>query len=134
MNDSKKITPLRGEKVMIVDDCRIMRDYLRQMLLEMGFSRFVEADCADETLSKYASEQPDLVFLDIMLDEEDGLQVFEQLLAKDAKAQVAIISAHSTADNVKKAMLLGAKGFLVKPFQPKKLFVTLKNMGCKFVG
>ncbi|WP_440904181.1 response regulator [Catenovulum sp. SX2] len=134
MNDKKKLTPLRSEKVLIVDDCRIMRDYLRQMLLEMGFSRFVEADNAEETLEKYQTEQPNIVFLDIMLDEEDGLIVFEQLLAKDANAKVAIISAHSTADNVKKAMSLGAKGFLVKPFQPKKLFVTLKNMGCEFVG
>lgn len=134
MNDKKKLTPLRSEKVLIVDDCQIMRDYLRQMLLEMGFSRFVEASNAIETLEKYQTEQPNIVFLDIMLDEEDGLAVFEQLLAKDANAKVAIISAHSTADNVKKAMLLGVKGFLVKPFQPKKLFVTLKNMGCEFVG
>ena len=134
MNDKKKLTPLRSEKVLIVDDCQIMRDYLRQMLLEMGFSRFVEASNAIETLEKYQTEQPNIVFLDIMLDEEDGLAVFEQLLAKDANAKVAIISAHATADNVKKAMLLGAKGFLVKPFQPKKLFVTLKNMGCEFVG
>ncbi|WP_016955677.1 response regulator [Catenovulum agarivorans] len=134
MNDKKKLTPLRSEKVLIVDDCRIMRDYLRQMLLEMGFSRFVEAENAEETFERYQTEKPNIVFLDIMLDEEDGLAVFEQLLARDANAKVAIISAHSTADNVKKAMSLGAKGFLVKPFQPKKLFVTLKNMGCEFIG
>lgn len=134
MSDKKNLTPLRSEKVLIVDDCRIMRDYLRQMLVEMGFSRFIEADSGQETLAKYQTEQPNIVFLDIMLDEEDGLAVFEQLLTKDANAKVAIISAHSTADNVKKAMALGAKGFLVKPFQPKKLFVTLKNMGCEFSG
>ncbi|MER2493599.1 response regulator [Catenovulum sediminis] len=133
MNSKSRMAPLRGEKVLIVDDSRIMRDYLRQMLLELGFNSFVEADSAVDTYKRYEIDKPDIVFLDIELNEDDGLMVFERLLQNDPKANVAIISAHSTIDNVKKAMGLGAKGFLVKPFNPKKLFITLKNMGCDFV-
>lgn len=134
MSNSPNLNSARNEKVLIVDDSRIMRDFLRKMLAELGFNNFVEADSAQDTLAKYNSEQPKLIFLDIELDEDDGLAVFEQLLAIDSQVKVAIVSAHSTIDNVKKAMGLGAKGFLVKPFSPKKLILTLKNMGCEFKG
>ena len=84
MSNSPNLNSARNEKVLIVDDSRIMRDFLRKMLAELGFNNFVEADSAQDTLAKYNSEQPKLIFLDIELDEDDGLAVFEQLLAIDS--------------------------------------------------
>lgn len=123
------LTSNRQEKVLIVDDARLMRDFLRNMLSELGFNDFIEAENRQETLNKYNSESPDIVFLDIELEEENGLDVLTELKELDENAKVAIVSAHSTIDNVRKAMGLGAKGFMVKPYKPKKLVSTLKNMG-----
>ncbi|AWB64992.1 two-component system response regulator [Saccharobesus litoralis] len=123
----------RPEKVLIVDDARLMRDFLRNMLLELGFGNFSEAENRKDTLRKFKEEKPDVVFLDIELEEENGLEILAQLKEMDAGANVAIVSAHSTIVNVRKAMDLGAKGFMVKPYKPKKLVATLKNMGVAIV-
>ncbi len=129
MNSPTGLTSSRPEKILIVDDARLMRDFLRNMLVELGFSDFIEADNATDTLKKYQSEKPALVFLDIELEEENGLDVLSDLKELDAEAKIAIVSAHSTIDNVKVAMSRGAKGFIVKPYQPKKLIATLNNLG-----
>ena len=123
-----KATPLRPHKVLIVDDSTIMRDFLRKTLIELGFNRFFEASNTADAFIKYQQEQPHFTFLDIELGDDSGLDVFEAILAEDQDAKVTIITAHSTIDNVKKAMSLGAKSFLVKPFQPQKLLMAVKNM------
>ncbi|NTS76082.1 response regulator [Catenovulum sp. SM1970] len=119
----------RKEKILIVDDAKLMRDFLKNMLNELGFDNFTEAETAAETLNQYQSDKPDIVFLDIELETENGLDVLVDLKKLDAEAKVAIVSAHSTITNVKKAMELGAKGFIVKPYKPKKLVSTIKNLG-----
>lgn len=118
----------RPEKVLIVDDSRIMRDFLRNMLVELGFNHFIEASGARDALFKFEVDQPHFIFLDIDLGEDNGLDIFKRILEQDQDAKVTIISAHSTVDNVKQAMQLGAKGFLVKPFNPTKLVAAVKNM------
>ncbi|MCU4675452.1 response regulator [Catenovulum sp. 2E275] len=128
MNTKLKNTTVRPHRVLIVDDSRVMRDFLRKMLIELGFNHFIEASNAKDALAKYQQEQPHFTFLDIELGDESGLDVFEEILAEDIEAKVTIITAHSTIGNVKKAMSLGAKGFLVKPFQPQKLLLAVKNM------
>ncbi len=105
-----------------------MRDFLRKMLIELGFNHFIEANNAPDAFTKFKQEQPHFTFLDIELGDDNGFDVFDAILACDEDAKVTIISAHSTVDNVKKAMSLGAKGFLVKPFQPAKLLAAVRNM------
>ncbi|WP_111977278.1 response regulator transcription factor [Algibacillus agarilyticus] len=119
----------REQSILIVDDARLMRDFLRNMLTELGFSRFIEAETKAETLRKFENEKPDIVFLDIELEEDNGLDILQLLRKMDEDSKIAIVSAHSTIVNVRKAMDLGAKGFMVKPYKPKKLISTLRNMG-----
>lgn len=129
MSGASAIANGRPEVIMIVDDSRLMRDFLRNMLAELGFNKFIEAETRSETLRKYKDESPDLIFLDIELEEEDGLEILDTLKKSNPDVKVAIVSAHSTIENVRKAMMLGAKGFIVKPYKPKKLISTLKNLG-----
>jgi two-component system chemotaxis response regulator CheY len=67
------------------------------------------------------------VFLDIELPDGDGKELIAEINKINEKINVVMVSAHSTVDNVKDAIERGAKGFVVKPFSPKKIAAMLKK-------
>jgi len=107
---------IRTIKAVIADDDSVTRHLLRTLLRHQMIEVVGEACNGRDALQKCAAEIPDLLFLDINMQEMDG---FETLLAvKQTMPRLAVImiSSDSTADNVKKAHAQGADGFVVKPF------------------
>src|SRR5437660_11629819 len=115
-----------AEKILIVDDERLVRWSLRQKCEEWGY-QVVEAEAGDPGLRVAQSESPDLVLLDVRLPDIGGLEVLEQLKKNGDARAVIMITADPQLDDVKAALKLGAYDFVGKPIDFDELAVTTKN-------
>ncbi len=74
-----------------------------------------------DAIHNYLYKAPDIVFLDIGLPDVNGLDLLGKLLSIDPKAEIIMLSGNGSRDNVLKAMTLGAKGFVGKPFSQERV-------------
>lgn len=114
-------------KVLIVDDIAVARDLMRAMLRSLGVGEIFDASNGIEAVSLFRSQRPDIVFLDICMPAMDGLRALQTMLADNPAAFIIINSAESTTKNVRAALKLGAKGFIVKPFNMQKVLDVLDD-------
>ena len=103
-----------AEKVMIVDDERLVRWSLRQKCEEWGYS-VIEADAGETALRLAQRESPDLVLLDVRLPDITGIEVLDQLKKNGDARAIIMITADPKLDDVKAALKLGAYDFVGKP-------------------
>ncbi len=87
----------------------------------------IAAGTGEEALGMYGLHRPDLVFLDIGLPDMEGHEVLESMRDRDPEAHVIMLSGNSFKDAIMKAMKLGAKGFVGKPFCQEKLKSYITN-------
>jgi DNA-binding NtrC family response regulator len=115
-----------SEKVLIVDDEKLVRWSLRQKCEEWGY-QVSEAESGTDGLRLARNESPDLVLLDVRLQDMNGLQVLQRLKqAGDARA-VIMITADPQLEDVKLALKQGAYDFIGKPIDYDELRVAVKN-------
>lgn len=115
-------------KIMIVDDADFMRMMIRENLTTQGYDDFLEAANGEEAIEKYCENRPDLVLLDITMPKKDGIEVLGELRKYDPDARVIMCSSHGEESMIMKAVKLGARDFIVKPFKPERLTQTVKNV------
>ncbi|MCG8481263.1 MAG: response regulator [Spirochaetales bacterium] len=113
-------TPYR---VLVVDDSMFVTKQIGQILTSEGFEVVGTAGDGQEGLEKYKELYPnvDLVTMDITMPKLDGVSALEQIIEFDKDARVVMISALGKQDLVKKSLLLGAKNYIVKPLDRKKV-------------
>ena len=115
-----------SEKVLIVDDEKLVRWSLRQKCEEWGY-QVSEAESGTDGLRLARNESPDLVLLDVRLQDMNGLEVLQRLKqAGDARA-VIMITADPQLEDVKQALKQGAYDFIGKPINYDELRVAVKN-------
>jgi len=114
------------EKILVVDDERLVRWSLQQKCEEWGYE-VVEADSGQSALRLAQHESPDLVLLDVRLPDLNGLQVLEQLKKNADAPAVIMITADPQLDDVKSALKLGAYDFVGKPLDFDELHLRIKN-------
>jgi phosphoserine phosphatase RsbU/P len=110
-------------KILVVDDVAENRDLLLRRLTRLGFAQIDQAANGVEALAAIATQNYDLVLLDIMMPELDGFGVLEAL-RRDGRINelpILVISALSEMDPVVRCIELGAADFIVKPFNPTLL-------------
>ena len=110
-------------KILIADDSRFMRKLLKDILVKAGYSNIIEAKDGNETIEKCKSEDPDLLFLDILMEGMNGIDVLKKI-----KVKTIVVSAVGREKIVKEALSLGAKVFIVKPFEDKQILKALKKV------
>ncbi len=115
-----------AEKIMIVDDERLVRWSLRQKCEEWGYL-VIEADSGDAALRLAQRETPDLVLLDVRLPDLSGIEVLDQLKKNGDARAVIMITADPQLDDVKAALKLGAYDFVGKPIDFDELHDAIKN-------
>src|SRR5579863_2376051 len=103
-----------AEKIMIVDDERLVRWSLRQKCEEWGY-HVTEAEAGIPALKLAQHENPDLVLLDVRMPDLTGIEVLDQLKKSGAARAVIMITADPQLDDVKAALKLGAYDFVGKP-------------------
>src|ERR1700733_9756975 len=117
---------MRAEKILVIDDERLVRWSLRQKCEEWGY-HVVEAAAGEPGLHLVQHESPDLVLLDVRLPDLNGIQVLEQLKKTPDAPAVIMITADPQLDDVKTALKLGAYDFIGKPLDFEELHVTIQN-------
>lgn len=114
-------------KIMIVDDAMFMRATIRKILNANGFEDIVEMKDGESALLAYGEEKPDLVLLDITMPGISGLEVLEQIIKRNPDARVVMCSAIGQEMMIMRAMDLGAKYFIVKPFKNEELIKVVRD-------
>lgn len=115
-----------AEKVLIVDDEKLVRWSLRQKCEDWGY-HVLEAENGAAALKIAHNESPDIVLLDVRLPDIGGLQVLEQLKQSGSARAVIMITADPQLVDVKLALKLGAYDFIGKPLDFDELAVTVQN-------
>src|SRR5215471_1655752 len=117
---------MAAEKILIVDDERLVRWSLRQKCEEWGY-HVVEAEAGEPGLKVAQHESPDLVLLDVRLPDMGGLEVLDQLKKNGDARAVIMITADPQLDDIKVALKLGAYDFVGKPLDFDELRIAIKN-------
>ena len=112
-------------KILIVDDEASVRDSLR-MIFKKEY-QVVVASSADDALAKVQSEEPDLVFLDIIMPEKDGMQALREIRGMQSQTQVVMLTATKTLKTAVEAMKLGAYDYITKPFDVEELKIIAQK-------
>ncbi|WP_372760007.1 response regulator [Pseudoalteromonas sp.] len=113
--------------ILIVDDVSTVRSFLSQTLMHLGIENVKEASTAAQCINECRAADYNMIFLDIELPDGDGKELIAQINQLNPDTKVVMVSAHSAVENVKEAIDKGAKGFVVKPFSPKKIASMLKK-------
>ena len=121
------------KRVLIVDDTDVMRMMIRLALEGEGFEIVGEATDGITAVELYQSLRPDVVTLDITMPGQDGLQAARQIKGLDPNANIVMVTALGQEDKIKEAVNLGAKEFLVKPFEPARI-VSAREEGLRALG
>lgn len=110
-------------RVMIVDDSMFVAKQLGQILTSEGYEVVATAADGKEGVDKYKELAPnvDLVTMDITMPRMDGITALEQIMTFDKNAKVVMVSALGKEELVKKSLLLGAKNYIIKPLDRKKV-------------
>jgi two-component system chemotaxis response regulator CheY len=110
-------------RVLIVDDSMFVTKQISQILSSEGFDVIGTAADGVEGVEKYKELYPniDLVTMDITMPKMDGVTALEHIVEFDNDAKVVMVSALGKQDLVKKALLAGAKNYIVKPLDRKKV-------------
>ncbi|ACI16989.1 chemotaxis protein CheY [Coprothermobacter proteolyticus DSM 5265] len=116
-----------SKRVLIVDDAAFMRMMIKNVLTQNGYEVAGEASNGQEALVLYEKVKPDLVTLDITMPEMDGIQTLKELLKMDPSANVIMVTAMGQQQLVIEAIQVGAKDFVVKPFQPDRLIEAVRK-------
>lgn len=114
-------------RILLVDDAAFMRMRCAKLLQENGYET-MEAENGADGVTKYVSDKPDLVLMDITMPIMDGITAVKEIKAKDPEAKVVMVSALGQQSMVIEAIKAGAKDFIVKPFQPDKILSTVKKL------
>lgn len=118
-------------RVMIVEDDTLVGMGLRAQLEKLGHAVVGQAANAAEAHALYADKQPDIVLMDIRLDDADGITLAGQLLAL-RRCPMIILSAYGDKELVERASSAGVFGYLIKPVTPEGLQAQMEVASRRF--
>ena len=108
-------------RVLVVDDAAFMRKMVSDALAKGGHEVIGEAGNGTEAVSRFQELRPEVMTLDITMPEKDGLTTLKEIIELDPAARVVMCSALGQESKVLESIKLGAKDFVVKPFQADRL-------------
>jgi two-component system chemotaxis response regulator CheY len=108
-------------RVLVVDDAAFMRKMVSDVLTKGGHEVVGEAGNGVEAIARFQELRPEVMTLDITMPEKDGLDALREIIAIDPGAKVVMCSALGQEAKVLESIKLGARDFVVKPFQPDRV-------------
>ncbi|MGD0615516.1 MAG: sigma-54 dependent transcriptional regulator [Verrucomicrobiota bacterium] len=111
--------------ILLVDDAADIRELLATFLRDNYI--VTEADSGAALKQAFLEQQPDVVLLDIMLPDANGLDLLPQIKKQWPETEVIVLTGNATFEAAVEATKRGAYHFLNKPFDPQGLFVTVER-------
>ncbi len=115
-------------RVLVVDDAIFMRKMISDILEGNGMEVVGEADTGALAVEKYKELKPDLVTMDIIMPEMNGIDAVRQIMSNDSQARIVMCSALGQQALVQDALTAGAKDFLIKPFNPSRVIEVISKI------
>ena len=116
------------KRVVVIDDSQFMRVLLKNILLPRGYIVAGEAEDGAEGIAKIRELKPDIVFLDIVMPKVDGLKALKIVKAEMPEVKVIMCTALGQEEMVRRALELGADGYVVKPFKARRVIEELEKV------
>lgn len=116
------------KKIMIVDDSNVIRNRISRGSSGGDFQVVATAGNGLEAVDLYREHRPDVVTMDLTMPKMDGLSCIATITEMDEEANILVISALSDKATGIRALELGARGFICKPFTDRDLFEALEEM------
>jgi len=117
-----------GLRIMIVDDTMFMRQILRGIVEEEGWIVIGEAVDGADAVQKYRECLPDITTMDIVMPLKSGIEALSEIIAIDNRAKVVMCTALGQEGLVKEAQQAGARGYILKPFDPQKVKEVIRKV------
>ncbi len=116
-------------RVLIVDDFAETRENIRKLLqFESDIVVVGAARSGEEAIEMASETKPDIVLMDINMEDMDGITATETILSKVPFTQVIVLSIQSEQDYMRRAMMAGARDFIVKPPSSEELIATIRRL------
>jgi DNA-binding NarL/FixJ family response regulator len=116
-------------KVLLVDDHKLVRAGIRVLLQKLaGIEVIAEADNGREALSLISQCQPDIVLMDIAMQEMNGLDTTYRIKQKFSDVKVIILSMYLNEEYILQALRYGTSGYLLKDAAPEELEMAIKSV------
>ena len=113
-------------EILLVEDMRSLQIVYSSMLENSGYSVDV-AGTVEEGSAFFATAKHPIILLDLLLPDRDGLELMDEILVKQPKTKVIVITANGSINRAVAAMRRGAFDFLVKPFDERRLTASIHN-------
>jgi two-component system chemotaxis response regulator CheY len=112
-------------RILVVDDAAFMRKMVSDALTRGGHEVVGEAGNGLEAIARYQELKPEVTTLDITMPEKDGISALREIIEFDPSARIIMCSALGQESKVLESIKLGAKDFVVKPFQPDRVLEAI---------
>lgn len=125
------VKPLLESRILIVDDQASNLELLEALLAREGLLHVVSTTDPERVVDLFAAFDPDLILLDLMMPKLNGFAVLEQLgrLKNPLDFRpILVLTADATLDAKRRALALGAKDFLTKPFDAVEAMLRVWNL------
>ncbi|HXG13633.1 MAG TPA: response regulator [Candidatus Nitrosotenuis sp.] len=118
-----------AKKILVVDDASFMRTVLKDIIKGNGLaSEIIEAADGVEGVKAYQAQKPDLVTMDVNMPKADGIQALRAIMKIDPAAKVVMVTSVEQKQIVQDAMKLGARDYIVKPFDRSNVGLVLNKV------
>lgn len=116
-----------GKRVLIVDDSIFIYESMKEMLSNSSFQVIGHAKSGEIAVELYGELQPDLVTMDIVMPNMNGLETAQKILEDYPDAKILMVSSLAYDDTINEAEEIGACGFLSKPLERDVLIEALEQ-------
>ena len=116
-----------AKRTLICDDAAFMRMMLKDILSKGGYEVVGEAQNGQRAVEQYAALKPDFVMMDTVMPEMDGVAALREIRKQDPAACVIMCAANGENKMLVEAVKLGAKSYVMKPYQAATVLEELKK-------
>lgn len=114
--------------ILVADDVKTERMHVSEILKRNGHN-VIEAVDGDDAIAKAEQYKPDMIIMDIVMPKRDGFNATKRIVMNPATKNIPIVvvSSKGQESDIKRATMVGAKSYLVKPVSPEGLMEKVKE-------
>ncbi len=114
--------------ILVCDDSLLVRKKMKDCLTECGDFNIIEAANGQSSVELFKQHVPDLVFLDIVMPDKNGIDALSEMMAVKKDVKIIMLSSSGTKTHLKAAMEAGASDFIQKPWEKSQIEHIVKNI------